>query len=83
MWSKSVVSRNAGRWYRSRAYAHRLGWSTSPLAGETPEWHRDQVETHQLHVEEQVSVGDGIAGQEAPIGEWLVEPVECGEHPID
>ena len=53
-----------------------------PLAGEATERHRDQVEAHELHVEEQVGVGDGVADQEAPVGEAAVEAVERGEHAV-
>ena len=59
-----------------------IGMIHQPLAGETTERHRDQVETHELHVEKEVGVGDGVTGQESPIGEPLVEAVERCEHAI-
>src|SRR4051812_8337572 len=47
-----------------------------PTAGQAPERHRDQVEAHELHVEQQIAVGDAVAHEEAPIGEPRVEALE-------
>ncbi len=48
-----------------------------PFPRETTERHRHEIEAHELHVEEQVGVGDGVTGEEAPIGEAPVEVVEA------
>ena len=75
MWSKSVVVAERGPLVQVARVRPEVRVVDQPLAGETTERYRHEVEAHELHVEEQVGVGDGVADEEAPIGE---APVEVG-----